>query len=223
MDTTNVHPHALKYSDRSLYFECPMTEQEKKRIGNLVKSERLAHGMTQDDLAQKAGVSRDYIMRLEKGGTAMNLDDLGAVANTLGYTLHGFMQIEPPSDTQVDKQQLADNFMRNFAHWRISRALSLSQIASKAHIELNTMRAYSSGARFPSPKALKEIAFVLGTTPETLLKSPDTEEVTDFEPQAEANIKRRLAEMELSLRVLRDDMIKGFARIEALIETIKGR
>lgn len=196
-----------------------MDNQEKKRIGQLIRTERLSHGLTQEDLAERVGVSRDHILRVEKGTAGLSMEFLGEVAKVFNYSLYGFLQLEVPKPKEISKQQLAENFARNFVTWRTSRALTLQEIANKTGLEYVTIRAYSAGIRFPNPKSLQAIAKVLGTDPETLLQTPNDEVQTNGQPSnaVDQAILRRIAEVEKDLRDLRDEVIKGFARLEALL------
>jgi transcriptional regulator with XRE-family HTH domain len=53
-------------------------------VGQRVRHLRLLHALSQLDLAQKAGVSRDAIMRLERGTHAARPSTLRKIATALG-------------------------------------------------------------------------------------------------------------------------------------------
>ena len=61
-----------------------MTEQD---IGNRVRYHRRLHQMSQQVLAEKAGLSRTSIQRLEAGEEGTSLGVLLKVGQVLGFTL----------------------------------------------------------------------------------------------------------------------------------------
>lgn len=58
-----------------------------RRIGRGLKSARRASGLSQADVAARAGVSREALTRLEAGQHAARTDTLTAVLDVLGYEL----------------------------------------------------------------------------------------------------------------------------------------
>ena len=67
-----------------------MTEEQKQqtreRIGQRVKALRLLADLSQDELAQRAGLQRTHIGRIEGGKYAVNIETLQAIAEALGMT-----------------------------------------------------------------------------------------------------------------------------------------
>jgi transcriptional regulator with XRE-family HTH domain len=59
------------------------------RIGTIVRSLREQHGLTQSELAQKAGIQQSYLSRLESGTRSSRPDAvaLAHIAQALGVTL----------------------------------------------------------------------------------------------------------------------------------------
>ena len=68
-----------------------MTEEQKQqtreRIGQRVKALRLLADLSQDELAQRAGLQRTHIGRIEGGKYAVNIETLQAIAEALGMTV----------------------------------------------------------------------------------------------------------------------------------------
>ena len=68
-----------------------MTDEQKQatreRIGQRIASLRKLAGYTQEELAQRAGIQRTHLGRIEAGKYAVNLETLQAIAEALGMTL----------------------------------------------------------------------------------------------------------------------------------------
>ncbi len=68
-----------------------MTEEQKQqtreRIGQRVKALRLLADLSQDELAQRAGLQRTHIGRIEGGKYAVTLEVIQAIAEALGMTV----------------------------------------------------------------------------------------------------------------------------------------
>ena len=59
-------------------------ENERKRIGSRIAELRAAVGMTQTELAERAGIERCHIVRIEQGRYSVGIDILSAIGNALG-------------------------------------------------------------------------------------------------------------------------------------------
>lgn len=62
-------------------------EEERLRIGQRIAELRKAQGMTQQELADAAGLQRSHIVRLEQGRYGATIDVLSAIANAMGYSI----------------------------------------------------------------------------------------------------------------------------------------
>ena len=62
-------------------------EETRTRIGQRVKALRLMADLSQDELAQHAGLQRTHIGRIEGGKYAVNIETLQAIAEALGMTV----------------------------------------------------------------------------------------------------------------------------------------
>lgn len=62
-------------------------EETRTRIGQRVKALRLMAEFSQDELAQRAGLQRTHIGRIEGGKYAVNIETLQAIAEALGMTV----------------------------------------------------------------------------------------------------------------------------------------
>ena len=68
-----------------------MTEEQKQqtrdRIGQRIATLRKLKGMTQEQLAQAAGLQRTHVNRIEAGKYAVTLEVIQAIAEALGMTV----------------------------------------------------------------------------------------------------------------------------------------
>lgn len=68
-----------------------MTEEQKQqtrdRIGLRIATLRKMQGMTQEKLADKAGLQRTHVGRIEAGKYAVTLETIQAIAEALGMTV----------------------------------------------------------------------------------------------------------------------------------------
>ena len=56
-------------------------------VGERIKKIRVAKGLTQDQLADQAGLNRAHLYRLEGGKQSMTLRTLKLIADSLGVSL----------------------------------------------------------------------------------------------------------------------------------------
>ena len=68
-----------------------MTEEQKQqtreRIGARIQALRCLHDMTQQQMADKAGLQRTHITRIEAGKYAVALETIQAIAEAFGMTV----------------------------------------------------------------------------------------------------------------------------------------
>ena len=62
-------------------------QQERQRVGQRIAELRTAKGMTQSDLADRTGILRPHISRIEQGKYSVGLDTLAVIAEALGCTI----------------------------------------------------------------------------------------------------------------------------------------
>lgn len=62
-------------------------EEERARIGQRIAEIRKQQGVTQQELADKAGLQRTHILRLEQGVYGATIDVLSAIADALGHKM----------------------------------------------------------------------------------------------------------------------------------------
>ena len=76
-----------------------------RALGQRVRDRRIATGLTQGELAQRVGVSRDLVARLELGAN-VGLEPLVRIAMALDAA-DGFAALFPPKDTRSLDEILA--------------------------------------------------------------------------------------------------------------------
>ena len=68
-----------------------MTDEQKQytrdRIGLRIQTMRKLAGMSQEQLAEKAGIQRTHLTRIEAGKYAVTLETIQAIAEALGMTV----------------------------------------------------------------------------------------------------------------------------------------
>ncbi len=86
-------------------------------IGEKIKNLRLASDLTQQDLAERAGLNKGFISQLERNLTSISLDSLEDILTALNTTLSEFFS-EPPSRQVIfsedDRRDLEQNGVENF-------------------------------------------------------------------------------------------------------------
>ncbi|MBA7493503.1 hypothetical protein ES702_04062 [subsurface metagenome] len=65
-----------------------------KQFGDKVREERLKKGLSQEELAAKAGVHRTYIGMIERAEKNITLKNIEKIANALGISLDKLMNLE---------------------------------------------------------------------------------------------------------------------------------
>jgi len=56
----------------------------RRRFGDQVRAARTAHGWSQEDLADRSGLHRTYVVRVERGMVNISIDAIQALADGLG-------------------------------------------------------------------------------------------------------------------------------------------
>lgn len=71
-------------------------------VGERIKNRRLELGWTQDQLSQKAGISKSFLSDLENGKRSVGADNLLDIARALGVSLDLLMTGEASKDRAAD-------------------------------------------------------------------------------------------------------------------------
>jgi transcriptional regulator with XRE-family HTH domain len=72
-------------------------ESARLRFARLLKSERLAKGVSQEALAELAGLHRTYVGSVERGERNVAVDNMEALANALGLDISDLLRLQPRS------------------------------------------------------------------------------------------------------------------------------
>lgn len=63
-----------------------MTDDPKTILGENVRRRRLAAGLSQEELAERAGLHRTYVSSIERGQRNVAVENIYAIAEALGCT-----------------------------------------------------------------------------------------------------------------------------------------
>lgn len=63
-----------------------------KQFGRNVKAERIRKGLTQEALAEKIGVNREYISKIERGNANMSLKKIVNLTNFIGADIKDILK-----------------------------------------------------------------------------------------------------------------------------------
>ena len=79
----------------------------RKKFGERIRYFRNKNNMTQQELADKTGVTREFISLLESGATNTSLEILVDIANTLSVSTDDLLSdsLESPSSPSLSKMQ----------------------------------------------------------------------------------------------------------------------
>ncbi len=76
-----------------------------------LRERRIGAGLTQTELADRAGLATTYISRLEAAGAAPGIDTVDKLAAALGTTLHDLLPATASPDTNVYFRQRAEELL----------------------------------------------------------------------------------------------------------------
>ena len=63
-----------------------MENQPRKQLGDNIKRLRISLGLSQEQLAEKAGLHRTYVGAVERGERNVSLDNIIAISRALGVS-----------------------------------------------------------------------------------------------------------------------------------------
>lgn len=67
-------------------------EETPKKVGSLIREERIRQGLTQTELAESVGKDRQYLYKIESGKVTPNVSTIAILAEALGLSLNDFFQ-----------------------------------------------------------------------------------------------------------------------------------
>lgn len=65
-----------------------MTRNVSKILGEVIRAERMKAGLTQEELAEKADLARNYIGNVERAEYKVTVETLAKIAKALDLTVH---------------------------------------------------------------------------------------------------------------------------------------
>ena len=71
-----------------------MSKSTLEKFGEKVREERLKQGLSQEELASKAGVHRTYIGMIERAEKNITSENIEKIAKALGLSLDKIMNLE---------------------------------------------------------------------------------------------------------------------------------
>lgn len=66
----------------------PPTRSVSKILGETIRTERIRAGLTQEQLAEKADLARNYIGNVERAEYKITVETLAQIAKALNFTVH---------------------------------------------------------------------------------------------------------------------------------------
>lgn len=80
-------------------------------VGEKLKQLRIARNLTQGELSESLGISRQLVSRWESGKRKISAEQLKKIANVLGVTLDYFQDVSPERSINSVMAQLEAVFM----------------------------------------------------------------------------------------------------------------
>jgi transcriptional regulator with XRE-family HTH domain len=143
-----------------------------RRFGADLRAARVAAGLSQETMAERAGLNRTGLSMIERGFRLPRIDTLVKLALALGVfpgkLLDRGAQRRVPM-TSVTTQGLARNFGLNVAQRRHARGLNQTQLGELVGMHRNDISLVERGKRRSRIIYLVKLADALGVDPEDLL------------------------------------------------------
>ena len=79
------------------------TETARLRFARLLRSERLARGISQEALAELAGLHRTYVGSVERGERNITVDNMEALAKALDLDIRDLLQVPVEAGSKSPK------------------------------------------------------------------------------------------------------------------------
>lgn len=79
---------------------------DRRKIGKNIRELRCREGMTQERLAESAGLSVPYISHIERGSKNARLETLAQVATALGVSLDELLSGVPEAEREAARTEL---------------------------------------------------------------------------------------------------------------------
>lgn len=163
-------------------------------LGESIKSYRKSNNLTQKELAQKSGITRESIGNYERGSRTPPADILEKIATALKVSMNELMgkSINTYDLESSSNLSTGDNIRRIRKH----RKLTLKELGEGVGLSEQAIGQYERGERTISIEILKKIAFALDVNLSELLDECTEKvykELKDYTTdELLAEIKRRI-------------------------------
>lgn len=128
------------------------------QIGQKIKQLRVLKGLTQEELADRAELSKGFISQLERDLTSPSIQTLMDVLQCLGTTINEFFNDTPDEQIVFGKEdyfEKTDSELLNTIQWIIPNA-------QKNHMEPIMIRIEAGGSTYPdNPHEGEEFGYIL--------------------------------------------------------------
>lgn len=191
---------------------------------DILKSARQYAGMTQQELADKIGVTAQVISNMERGVTqGVTIDRIKDIAKALGVDSEVLMEMKPVtgdnfSGYEIDKDEFP--FSARVRQVCKDEGITESEFMRKTGFSKQEADAYLHGNRVPSAEAIIKISGALNVSTDYLLGKTDRRRLTMEEEvllQTITSDERKLLRVYRELDEDRRDVLMGEAK-KALIE-----
>lgn len=134
-------------------------------FGKRLKTKRQELGFTQEQLAEKAGLTYSYVGSIERGERNVSLGNIVALALALMLSPKDLM----PNFQQTEKVQAKAELGRRLKSKRLELGFTQEQLAQKANLNVRDIDCFEQGQGTLSFDALVVIARALKISPKDLL------------------------------------------------------
>ena len=157
------------------------------KIANLIKIQRIKKGITQDEVAEAIGVSKETYARLENNTFGIALDTYLLAANILEVD---FVK----ESSLITKEYLHKLLSKNIGRLRRAKGFTVATLAKKSGLEYHTIHSYSTGKSMPSLRSIKALCLAFECEPDDLWTTGDQKKL-DIE-EVVKSIDDRLTKVE---------------------------
>lgn len=114
-------------------------ELDDKAIGKRIKIARIRTGLTQENVADRIGITPQHVSNIETGNSSVSLTTLVAIANLLGTTMDELL-----CDTLVKSKEVfcmeADEVLRDCSEYEVRVLVDILKAAKESIRSVNLFR-----------------------------------------------------------------------------------
>ena len=146
-------------------------------FSKVLKDARKANGWTQDELAERAGTSKQVVSRYERGERSPKLGDAQKLMNALGLDFDRLAAGNAQTRGGDARKIFADNLNELLDR----RGLSQVDVAVKLNVTTAAVSTWCSGKKYPRVDAMQKLASLLGVTMSALTSREGMKDVDDMD------------------------------------------